>query len=269
MILIAKQLPVAASLRDASPGTTLGSASRRDATTVLARLMSETGPPFLVERRIGLGRVIFVASGVFSNWNTLPKTNAVVMFDRMLRSMLQATLPARNYSGVDRIALPLPNDTRDDRIVLLRPGDASTGQSLEPGFLRTDQIGVTIERPLSRGIYQVQALGPQIAAGSTEAPRKWQVELAVNGAEGESDLEPFARESFERQPLAEQLRWVGANEEVSLAGARIRGQDFWWWLALGVFVLLLLEFVVIGWPAMMDRRPTKTPAGLPAGEGGW
>jgi hypothetical protein len=46
---------------------------------VLARFNSESGPPFLVERRIGRGKVIFASSGVLSSWNTLPKTNAIVI----------------------------------------------------------------------------------------------------------------------------------------------------------------------------------------------
>src|SRR5690606_16417033 len=55
------------------------------------------GLPFLVERRIGEGRVVLVASGVFSSpsgqgWNTLPLTDAMLVFDRLLRSMIESTL---------------------------------------------------------------------------------------------------------------------------------------------------------------------------------
>jgi len=203
---------------------------------------------------------LFAASGILSSWNTLPKTNAIVIFDRMLRSLMQATLPARNYSSVERIAVPLPSDSREDRITLTRPGRGALSESLDTGFLRTDQVGVMIERPLTRGIYRLQAVGPSAyttepadAMRQAEQPTRWQVELSVNGDEAESDLQPLDRKLFDQQNIAENLRWVSGQEEISLAGARIRGQEMWWWLALLVFVLLLLELAVIVWPEMIGR----------------
>jgi hypothetical protein len=223
---------------------------------VLARFTSEAGPVFLVERPIGRGHVVFAASGVLSNWNTLSKTNAIVMFDRILRSRMQATLPTRNYPGVERIAVPLPGGAREDRIVLFRPGQGTRGESLDSGFLGTDQLGVSIDRPVERGIYRLQALGSMAAAaGSADPPPRWQLELAVNGDEVESDLEPLARPVFEQQAVSKQLRWIDATEEISLAGARIRGQDLWWWLTLLVLLLLLAELGIILWPAMSDHHP--------------
>ena len=53
--------------------------------SVLARFDLEDRPPFLVSRKIGRGEVIFCSSGLLSSWNTLPKTNAVLIFDRILR----------------------------------------------------------------------------------------------------------------------------------------------------------------------------------------
>jgi hypothetical protein len=223
---------------------------------VLARFTSEAGPPFLVERQIGRGRVLFAASGLLSNWNTLPKTNAIVMFDRILRSLMQTTLPVRNYGSVERIAVPVPSDTRENRLVLFRPGRGAISEPLETGFLGTSQSAVTVERPLARGIYRVQALGsPGDATAEQRSPASWELEFAVNGDESESDLEPVDRELFGKQNLSEALRWLDANEEISLAGARVRGQDMWWWLALAVFVLLLGEFAVILVPGSSLQAP--------------
>jgi hypothetical protein len=238
----------------AEPNRPVAPAARRP--RILARFTSETGPIFLVERPVGRGHVVFVSSGLLSSWNTLPKTNAIVMFDRILRSRLQATQPNRNYTAVDRIETPLPDGARHDRILLFRPG-RTIGESLDAGFLRTDQVGVTIERPLSRGIYRLQVLDAPPPLGSPPAPPRWQLELAVHGDEAESDLEPVDRGSFEQQPAGQFLRWVGPQEEISLAGARIRGQDLWWWLALVVLVLLLLEPAVITWPALADRSAAR------------
>ncbi|MGE5192554.1 MAG: BatA domain-containing protein, partial [Deltaproteobacteria bacterium] len=41
------------------------------------------GVPFLVERRIGRGEVLFVSSGVYTGWNNLMRTNAVLVLDRL------------------------------------------------------------------------------------------------------------------------------------------------------------------------------------------
>jgi hypothetical protein len=246
--------------RDASSKEITNSSSKRDTRPqVLARFTSESGPAYLVERSVGRGRVLFAASGILSSWSTLPKTNAIVIFDRILRSMIQTTLPMRNYGGVERIAVPLPNEAREDRITLTRPGRDAISESLDTGFLRTDQVGVVIERPLARGIYQLQALGPQVETKAEKEPvPRWQMQLSVNGDESESNLEPIDRTVFEKHDVAQHLRWVGAQEEISMAGARIRGQDLWWWLALIVFALLLLELAVIVWPVLTDRsRPNS------------
>ena len=73
---------------------------------VLARFEGDQHPPYLVSRQIGRGEVIFAASGLASSWNTLSTTNAVVVFDRILRSQMQATLPVRNFAARERLVLP-------------------------------------------------------------------------------------------------------------------------------------------------------------------
>jgi hypothetical protein len=214
-------------------------------TQVLARFTSERGPPFLVEKRIGEGRVLLVTSGLLSSWNTLPKTNAMVIFDRILREMIQSTLPQRNYGAIERISIPIADEVRDAQIVLQRPGAASVSESLDTGFVSEDQFGVVIERPLTRGIYQLAAYGTQGATDSTQ-PTHWQFQVVVNGDADESDLTSMDRTKVEERNAGAALNWVDANEEISLAGVGIRGQDLWWWLALGVLFVLFLELLVLG-----------------------
>ncbi|MFM9196472.1 MAG: hypothetical protein ACKOWG_12165, partial [Planctomycetia bacterium] len=52
----------------------------------------DDGTPFLVTRRIGKGSVAWLASGLTGSWNTLAKTNAMLLCDRLLRGMLADTL---------------------------------------------------------------------------------------------------------------------------------------------------------------------------------
>jgi hypothetical protein len=66
-------------------------------------------------------------------------------------------------------------------------------------------------------------------------------------------LTPFSAGRFEE--LAEKagdspLRWVEEGDDISLAGAAIRGQNLWWYLAAVVLLLLLAEMTVLAWPTV-------------------
>jgi hypothetical protein len=213
---------------------------------VLARFDDENGTPFLVERKIGNGTVLFASSGLTSQWNTLATTNAMLMFDRILRGMIRATLPTRNFATVDRITLPLPTPDRDVRTLLQRPGQSSTAQTLDVGFVGRERLGVSIEQPQARGIYRLTAQRTETNGGGSAAPQTvWALPLAVNGEAAESDLQMLTREQFEQRVLLDNVQWVGQGEAISLAGSQVQGQDSWWWLTLTVLGLLLLELAIL------------------------
>jgi hypothetical protein len=181
--------------------------------------------------------------------------------------MIQSTLPHRTYVGVDRIAVPLPDEARDSRIVLVRPGNKATEEEateepLDTGFLGKDRVGVTIDHPLTRGIYQLRAgVAPSNESTTSAQPPRWQMALAVNGEVDESDLSRLDRVTFEQQASGDSLRWIGAEEDISLAGSGIRGQDLWWWLALTVLIVLLLETVVLLFFGRRDATAIAQPVG--------
>jgi hypothetical protein len=213
---------------------------------VLARFDDPADTAFAIERNIGNGTVIFVSSGLLPEWNTLATTNAMLIFDRILRGMIRATLPLRNFSTVDRITLPLPTPDRDIRAVLQRPGEASAAETLDVGFVGREQLGLSVEQPLTRGVYRITALRGQADVRGAAPETVWQIPLAVNGDAGESDLQCLTREQFEQRIALANVQWIGAGEPISLAGSQIRGQNSWWWLVLAVLLLLLLELVVLG-----------------------
>jgi hypothetical protein len=78
--------------------------------------------------------------------------------------------------------------------------------------------------------------------------------LAVNGSADESDLSRL--NARRRDELAELgvISWIGPNDEISLAGAQVRGQNFWWYLVLLVFLCLLGEIVTLGWSQWRNRE---------------
>jgi hypothetical protein len=221
---------------------------------VLARFDDPDASPYLIERNIGDGTVLFAASGLLPEWNTLATTNAVLILDRMLRSMIRKTLPVRNFSTTDRITLPLPTPDREIRVVLQCPGEPPVSETLDVGYIGREQLGLSVEQPFARGIYRIAALRTEADGRVAADETVWEIPLAVNGDGGESDLQSLTREQFERRVRMANARWVGPRESISLAGVQIRGQDSWWWLILTVLVLLLLELAILGFHGSVRGR---------------
>jgi hypothetical protein len=227
---------------------------------VLARFDNPQKSPFLVERQLGTGKVVFAASGISSSWNTLLTTNATVIFDRLLRGMIEETLPRRNFSPRERLTLPLVSDEHDLIVSLQRP-QAATAEPLDIGYISGEQRGVTINGLYQRGIYRVEAYRSQpVSLDSSAAADKplWEVPLAVGGDAEESDLAPLAPAKVEELTQTANLRFVAQGDEISLAGATIRGQNFWWWLALAaVLACLMAEMAILAWPNLRPAEATQ------------
>ena len=232
---------------------------RQQAPRVVARFDNPQKSPFLIERQIGRGKVVFAASGISSSWNTLLTTNATVIFDRLLRGMIEQTLPRRNFSPRERLTLPLVSDEHDLIVALQRPQSA-TAEPLDIGYISGEQRGVTINGLYQRGVYRVAAYRSQpVSLDSSQAADKplWEVPLAVGGEAEESNLAPLSAAKVDELSQTANLRFVAPGEEISLAGATIRGQNFWWWLALAaVLVCLVVEMGILAWPNLRSTAST-------------
>jgi hypothetical protein len=117
----------------------------------------DDGTPFLVTRRIGKGSVAWLASGLTGSWNTLAKTNAMLLCDRLLRGMLADTLPAHTIPSVDRFTLPVAAGDRRATLTLTRPdhtgSPAGLVESLTVEAVGSDAYGATLRDLSQRGIY--------------------------------------------------------------------------------------------------------------------
>jgi hypothetical protein len=234
----------------------------RRAPHVLARYDLPGKPPFLVSRRIGRGEVLFCSTGLTSSWNTLPKTNAMLVFDRIVRGLIQSTLPRRTIEPTERLALPLPTYEHNLMITLQRPRQ-QLPQPVDVGYIGPEQRGVILEGLLERGVYRVTATRAAASeAGANQHTIAWDIPLVVGSRSEESDLTPLGRGQFESLAAGTSLRWVAPGEEISLAGAAAGGQNSWWWLALAVLVLLILEMTVAAWPALQPAAAPSHPATL-------
>ena len=213
----------------------------------------DNGQPFLVSRAIGRGSVLFVASGLYSPWNTLPRTNAMLLFDRLLREMLSATLPARTIDTVDALPLPLSPRDRHATIRLKRPDGREETLTVEA--LGGDAYGVTLRDLVERGLYTVTATKGDPAGGGAQTDRpsraaaEWQVSIAADGPARESQPQVLDAASFaSRSEKTEGFRWVGPEQPINVDGARVTGQGAWWWLLCGALACLLGEGVVLAAP---------------------
>lgn len=213
----------------------------------------DNGVPFLVSRGIGRGQVLWVASGMFSDWNNLPKTNAMLMFDRVLRGMLERTLPKRNLESIEQLTLPVAESDRNATIRVTRPDGMS--ETLSVDALGGDLYGVAVRDVTERGIYTVAATKPDLSDRDGKETKLWEVPLAVNGPGRESEPAVLDALGFaQRVGKPDNVKWIGRGERINLEGARVSGQDFWWWLMLGVLACLLIEFAVLGYPQWSRQR---------------
>jgi hypothetical protein len=120
---------------------------------------------------------------------------------------------------------------------------------------------VTINGLYQRGVYRVAAYRSQsVSLDSSAAADKplWEVPLAVGGDAEESNLAPLAPAKVEELTQTANLRFVAQGDEISLAGATIRGQNFWWWLALAaVLACLMAEMAILAWPSLRPAEATQ------------
>lgn len=215
--------------------------------------------PWLVERRLGAGRVAFWTSGVTSDWNLLRSSAVMYVFHRACHRLLESTLPRRNFQAGDRILLPL-SATDDARYFVERPSGERERLTLEA--LAANVTGLTIRRPLLSGLYAVRSEPPAEpqSPGTTPAtspPASTETslvcQLAVQAPPSESDLETLSPWALQEQlgPLG--IHVLGRNEPLHLEGGLHRGQALWKWCVAVVLAALLLEMgLLTAWKFMRE-----------------
>jgi hypothetical protein len=226
------------------------------------RASFDDGTPFLVTRRIGKGSVAWLASGLTGPWNTLAKTNAMLLCDRLLRGMIADTLPEHTIPSADRFMLPVAAGDRRATLKLTRPdesgGPAGLAESLSVEAVGGDAYGATLRDLTRRGLYMVSATASRDAAAAGRAgadgpmPAEevlWRQPLAVNGPARESEPAVFDAKSFAvRHAGIEGLRWVGPEDAIEFSGARVVGHDAWWWMLAACGLCLVGESLLLARP---------------------
>lgn len=207
--------------------------------------------PFLIQRSIGQGQIVFVSTGVFPGWNTLAKTNTIVLLDRVLRGMLVDTLPRRNLTTSDSLQVPVTD--RDAQFALIRPDRQQ--ESLSVDALGSDLYGLALPARTTRGIYKI--VSSKSDAGTkpeASSSRLWEIPVAVNGPAEESEPALLDEQGLKGRLGNAPFRWLGPGDSIRIEGAQVQGQNMWKILIVLVMVCLLAELAIVAWPLLARER---------------
>ncbi len=207
----------------------------------------DNGIPFVVERNIGSGRIVFFSSGINSQWSTLPSTNAVLIFDRVLRNQLASTFQRYNFSVGETALLPLPRGIGDSAVQLESPGSGVVS-TLSPRFLSEETRGVLIESLDSAGVYW---LTDRSSSDATDNASRFRIPVSGSPVSWESQLARLDQEQFEALGLPPQYRWQDETQVVSGSGLPTSGHAWWQWLIILVIALLLIEMTIAAMPSWL------------------
>jgi hypothetical protein len=226
----------------------LGEDGPRGTAAICARFNNQDETVFLAEREIGEGRVLFVSTGLLSEWNTIAQSNAVVMWDHILRGLIRDTLPRQNFTPQSRIALPLPIRDRRVQVVLERPDTTATTEFVDIGFVGREEFGVVVRDAWTRGIYRLSAIRNEGRTSIKAIEPVWKLALAVNGETEESQLQTISGQ--QRESLAGLPGVLLANGEQLLESGfeASDSRPLWRWLLLMVMILLFAELGMLVYP---------------------
>lgn len=216
----------------------------RSRPSVAMRLDNPQQTPLLVHRRIGNGQMLFAATSLLPTWNNLAQTNAVVLWDHLLRSLIRSTLPRRSFHPQDRLSIPLGASERGTAVHLQRPDKATSSETVDVGFIQSNQEGVTIANVWQRGLYQLEPV-PARNAPRGLADRAWRLEFTVNGDAAESDLARLPDNELQSQVVQPGIGQLLVGDSLGEVRSAARGSGLWWWLTLSVFLLLIAELIVL------------------------
>lgn len=231
---------------DKRPADEVAEESRPD---VLARYTN--GLPFMIERRIGRGRVVLVTSSVFPDWNIMPLTKASFVYARLLRQMLHDSLPVRNISTERSLVLPISAAERVAQFI--RTSADGQEELLAVEAVGDGRFAVVMQPQTRRGIYRIAALRPRSTQHQALEAKLWEVPVAVNGPAEESDI-PTAEQLEMLKRLGQSVGTEGnpVSATVFQAGVLQPG-DLGWRLMTAVLIGLLIEPLILAWSAVRGR----------------
>jgi len=200
---------------------------QRASARVLAALPD--GEPLIVEKSLGRGRTILVATSADGSWNNLPKTALFLpMLHEMIAYLASGGRDDRDGEVGEPLRIAVPGDLFRQSVTVLPPGSTEplSVQVLPQG----DRFVATVEQTSRSGVYQVG-----LPASSGEAERRY---YCLNVDPREGDLAKLSARELKALTQAEDLTVTrsGATEHgMAHAAARFEA---------GRLVLLLVCFLL-------------------------
>jgi hypothetical protein len=226
-------------------------AAERTRPRVLASFTN--GVPFLIQRRYGNGRVLLISTGFSMNWSSIALTNAMLVFDRISRELIESTFPHRTLTTDDQRIIPIPVTDRHARFICRGPNGYEPSLSPEP--IGQDRYGVILQRPPHRGSYRWSQVIPTGARVPLDA-KPWEVTLAANGPAEESELVLADPAGLTAAAGTAEGVWAPKGSAPLADAPGLGRQDLWRWLLTAVLLGLLLELAILAWPALRRARTT-------------
>lgn len=202
------------------------------------------GSPFLIERRLGRGKVLLLTSGIAREWNTLAATPAVVVLDRLCRRLIEETLERRNLSTHDSLTVTIPAAFRGDPCRMIKPDGAS--EPVTTGALGTGQWGAEIGALPRQGEYRLQwfdgAVSAEADGRALPAAPRTELRFAVACPAEESDLQYLDDASLSQTLDGVLVAAAGDNAD------RTRSSGLWRYLIFAGMLFLLAESLFLAFP---------------------
>ncbi|MFP6892624.1 MAG: hypothetical protein VCA18_02665, partial [Opitutales bacterium] len=198
----------------------------------------ETGDPFLVEKKLGKGVVIQMATTVDGDWTNMPVRSCYLPLVQQIASYLaDQVTPPRNLPAGATLTHYLPEKDAGKTLNVTSPdGSTHTIKAVKRGSQAVAEFSNT-RKP---GTYQMSA-----EEGDS-------VKFVTSASPWESQLDRMTEEEIRESTnaLAESIDFIDASGQDALAqyleldGTRTFGRETWKILLGAVLVLVLLELIL-------------------------
>lgn len=199
------------------------------------------GTPAMMERDVGLGRVVLSASTAATEWNDLP-ANAGLFVPLMQRTLGFLSAAAdRNLNvtvGEPLVAHPAPELLGQDAVVSL-PASAGGGAESRRVELVDHEPTVTYSQTNWAGVYTVQ-LADKTAMFGVQRP------VAKSLEDSESNPAEMSAAQVVKLAASADVVRAGASLAESAAGPRV-GTELWFYAAVIALILALSETILQQW----------------------
>ncbi|MFN9721271.1 MAG: hypothetical protein ACK58L_21445, partial [Planctomycetota bacterium] len=179
-------------------------------TTLLMRFSGPGSRPALLERKIGLGRVLMFTSAMDNllkggnSWNNLTNSWSFLMLtEQILQYLSGASSVDRNFIAGEIVDLPIPVSQRFEQYLLRRPELRQTR-----GTLPAEDSSLLISDAVDAGHYRVKPL---------ESPSPWRGAFAVNGRDGETDLTRIQDDALQKLLGADRVSIIHDSTDLQRA----------------------------------------------------